>query len=105
MRFTEAVATPRNDLGATGKRLAVIPHIYHRPVQISPGQGLPTILAIVGHPRGAFKVPGRANDRRLVGPHLSGFGGVFRRQNRGQPGESLQPQGDLGNRRMTYEPA
>ena len=76
-RLTETVATPRNDLGATGKRLDVKPRIYNRPVQIFPGQGLPTILAIVGHPRGAFKVPGCANDRRLVGPHLSGFGGMF----------------------------
>ena len=70
--------TPWNDLRATSERLTVEPRIHHQPVKIFPGQGLPTVLAIKGHPRGAFEVPGRANDSRLVGLHLGGFGGVFR---------------------------
>ena len=92
MCLAEAKLAARDVLGAAPECLIIEACITGRPVQVSPGQDLPPVLAVVGHPRHALKVPGLPNDGSLVGPELCclvkvPFGGDCC-----QPTEAFQPQ-------------
>jgi len=63
----EAVITPGNGLGAPGEGLIVEAGIWHGPVKVFTGQGLPAILAVVYDPALGLIVSFGPDDTGLIG--------------------------------------
>ena len=93
-RHQQTERAPSDRAGPTGKDLFVQASICHRPVQVLHRQGLPAVLAVVGHQPFPLVNSLGADDRRLVGEHLVGG---LRAQHGCRKGIPLNPLWDIAD--------